>query len=277
MSVVFFTSCGYPTGWGSFSVFRQLRESICRVGYRVAWALEWVTLWEFHLLVVPMGWNWRVWFVQQMLEHLLLDEAGETTLRHLSPTPLWDVSPALALSQAEADESLACMLRRLETAGVVASAKPSSDALLGVELVESGTCWRPSPMKFWRTALALRELAFGKCRRTTQFSRALGHAMSLFGLRRELYSFPVFIPICDSHWRTCGPLWSGKFALLGRCSLLQGFSLETVGYNCSCGRRVSFLDGSCGSHCAVHRGQECGFNFGALAIQGTTACHLETA
>ena len=40
---------------------------------------------EFHLLVVPMRWNWAVWFVQQMLEHLLPDEAGETTLRHLPP------------------------------------------------------------------------------------------------------------------------------------------------------------------------------------------------
>ena len=39
---------------------------------------------EFHLLVVLMGWNWADWFVQQMLEHLLPDEAGETTLR----TPL---------------------------------------------------------------------------------------------------------------------------------------------------------------------------------------------
>ena len=95
---------------------------------------------EFHLLVVPMGWNCAVWFVQQMLEHLRPDEAGETTLRHLSPTPLWDFQvvklfyidkfAALALSQAEADESPARMLGRLETAGVVARAEPSSDALL---------------------------------------------------------------------------------------------------------------------------------------------------
>ena len=47
---------------------------------------------EFHPLVVPMGWNWAVWFVQQMLEDLLPDEAGETALGHLSPTPLWDDS-----------------------------------------------------------------------------------------------------------------------------------------------------------------------------------------
>ena len=73
---------------------------------------------------------------------------------------------ALALSQAETDESLTRMLRRLETAGVVARAEPSSDALLGFDLVESGTCWRPSPKKFWRIALAIREQAFGRCRRT---------------------------------------------------------------------------------------------------------------
>ena len=41
-----------------------------------------------------------------------------------------------------------------------------------------------------------------------------------------------------------------------------------MGYNCSCRRRVPFRDGSCGSHCAVHHSQECGFNFGTLAIQG---------
>ena len=50
------------------------------------------------------------------------------------------------------------MLGRLEAAGVVARADPSTDALLGFELVESGTCWRSSPKKFWRIALALREL-----------------------------------------------------------------------------------------------------------------------
>ena len=139
-----------------------------------SWTLQWVMLW-----------NW-VWFVQQVLEHLLPDEAGETTLRHLSPTQLWDDSPvvkllhidnfaALALSQAEADGPSARMLRRLQTAGVVARTEKSSDALLGVELVESGTCWRPSPKKFWRIALAFRELAFGRCRRAdTQISRPSG-------------------------------------------------------------------------------------------------------
>ena len=50
---------------------------------------------EFHLWVVPMGWNWAVWFAQQMLEHVLPDEAGESKLRHLSPTPLWDDSPVV--------------------------------------------------------------------------------------------------------------------------------------------------------------------------------------
>ena len=61
-----------------------------------------------------------------MLEHLLPDEAGETTLRHFSPTPHWCDSPvvkllcidnfaALAQSQVEADELLARVLGRLET------------------------------------------------------------------------------------------------------------------------------------------------------------------
>ena len=44
--------------------------------------------------------------------------------------------------------------------------EPSSDALLGLERAGSGTCCRPSPKKFWRIAMALRELAFGRCRRT---------------------------------------------------------------------------------------------------------------
>ena len=52
---------------------------------------------EFHLLVVLMGWNSGVCFVQQMLEHLLPDEAGETTLRRLSPTPDSDASPVAKL------------------------------------------------------------------------------------------------------------------------------------------------------------------------------------
>ena len=39
---------------------------------------------------------------------------------------------------------------------------------------------------------------------------------------------------------------------------------------------ASFRDESCGSRCAVHRGQECWFNFGTLAGQGANACYLET-
>ena len=68
------------------------------------------------------------------------------------------------------------MLGRLETVDVVARAEPSSDALLGFEIVDSGTCWRPSPKKFWRIALAIRELAFDTCRRmSTQIRRASGN------------------------------------------------------------------------------------------------------
>ena len=67
--------------------------------------------------------------------------------------------------------------------------RSSHRTLLGFELADPGTCWRPSPKKFWRVALALRELAFGRCRRTgTQINRALRHSISVFGLRRELYS-----------------------------------------------------------------------------------------
>ena len=81
------------------------------------------------------------------------------------------------------------MLERPETAGVAARTEPSSDALMGFELTDSGTCWQPSPKKLWRIPLALRELAFGRCRRSgAQINRALGHDMSSFGLRREQYS-----------------------------------------------------------------------------------------
>ena len=104
-----------------------------------------------------MGWNWAVWFVQQMLDHLWQDEAGETTLRHLSPTADWD-----ALSQTEADESLARMLRRLEAAEVMAREQPSTNALLGLELVGSGHVGGHRP----RNSGALRWLFFGRCRRT---------------------------------------------------------------------------------------------------------------
>ena len=162
---------------------------------------------------------------------------------------------------------------------MVATAGPSSDALLGFELVESGTCWRPSPKKFRRIAPALRELAFGKCRHTgSEISRALGHAMSLFGLRRELYSvFPVCIQFVTQCGGRVGRVWASvrrEFRIAW--ALQRVISLETVGYNCSCHRRVSFWHGSCGYHCAVHHGQECWFNFGTLAIQGANACYLET-
>ena len=209
------------------------------------------------------------------MEQLLPDEAGETTLRHLSPTPLWDDNPvvkllyidnfaALALSQAEADESLTRMMGRLGAAGVVARVELPTGALVGFQLVESETCWRPTPKKFWCIALALRELAFGKCRRTgTRISRALGHATSLFGSRRELDS--VFFE------GRVGRVWAlvrREYRIAWRCSYLQRLN-KAVGYNCSCGRLVSFGNGSCGSHCIVNSGLECWFNL-------ANACYLET-
>ena len=145
---MFFTSCGCRTGWDSFSVFHQLHESICRVGCIVAWALQQVVLLNSTCWWYEWAGIGAVWFV----------------------TRCWNISCRMNLAK-----------RR--------QAERSSDALLGFELDESGTCWRPSPWKFWRGALALRELASVRCRRTgTQIHRALGHAMSLFGLRRDLYS-----------------------------------------------------------------------------------------
>ena len=58
-----FTSFGNHS-WGSSSVFRQMRENIHRVGYRVAWDTSVGDVVEFHSLLVPMGWNWassRCW------------------------------------------------------------------------------------------------------------------------------------------------------------------------------------------------------------------------
>ena len=88
--------------------------------------------------MVPTGCNWAVWFVQQMFEHLLLDEAGETTLSPGVGLLYIDNFAALALSQVEADDSLTRMLGRLETTCLVARAESSSDTLLGFELADSG-------------------------------------------------------------------------------------------------------------------------------------------
>ena len=78
---------------------------------------------------------------------------------------------------------------------MVARVELSTDALLGIDR----GLWNilaAMSRTFWRVALAHRELVFGRCRRTgAQISGALGHAMSLFGLRRELYS--VFQHACQ--------------------------------------------------------------------------------
>ena len=84
----------------------------------------------FHLLVVPMGWNWAVCFVQQMLEQLFAGCSWRNDVETPVTNPSRDDNPvvklprvenfsALALAQAEADESLTRMLGRLEAAGRV--------------------------------------------------------------------------------------------------------------------------------------------------------------
>ena len=100
-------------------------------------------------------------------------------------------------------ETLARMLRRLETAGVVARAEPSSDALLGFELVESGTCWRPTP-KNSGVLLWLFE-SWPVANVVARVLKSTTPSDMPFGSRRELFSVvPERIPICDSLWRTCG-------------------------------------------------------------------------
>ena len=70
------------------------------------------------------------------------------------------------------------MLGRLETVDVVARAEPSSDALLGFEIVDSRTCWRRLPRSSGVSRWLIRELAFDTCRRmSTQIRRALGQCL----------------------------------------------------------------------------------------------------
>ena len=69
---VAFTKCGYQVGWlGQFFGLSPIaRRHLPRwLQGRVDSPPSDVV--EFHSVVVPMDWNWAVWFVQQMLEHLL--------------------------------------------------------------------------------------------------------------------------------------------------------------------------------------------------------------
>ena len=113
-----------------------------------------------------MDWNWAIWFVQKMLEHVFPDEAGETTLRQMNPQhTCWNAWRQLVWWQRRSLQTRCWVLNFL----ILELAGGHLSKISGV--------------------LALRELAFGRRRRTgTQVNRALGHAMSLFGLRRELFS-----------------------------------------------------------------------------------------
>ena len=216
-------------------------------------------------MLVPMGWNWAVWFVQQTLQHLF--PGGAEMTFHQPHTGMIDNFPALALSQVEADESLTRMLGRLETVGVVARVEPRTRCW-DLNAV-SGTCWRPSPRTFWRVALALQELTLADV-----------VAATLSGMQCLCLDYDVNFTAFSSMrvnlritsedvWDVCGPLCGGNCAFLGHCSTWD-FTVHPADASLS-------GMGVCRSRCAVHGGQKCWFNFRTWAIQAANGCSFETS
>eukprot|EP00959_Pyramimonas_sp_CCMP1952_P466036 9489324-Pyramimonas_sp.AAC.1 len=95
----------------------------------------------------------------------------------------------MGTSASEANTRLEHMLGAVSAAGVDASPEPAGAPLLGFELDSTGTQWRPTARKFWKVALALRALGWGRQRRTgRQIARAVGHASAIMLLRPEMLS-----------------------------------------------------------------------------------------
>ncbi|CAK0881998.1 unnamed protein product, partial [Prorocentrum cordatum] len=175
---------------------------------------------RLRLRVVRMGWSWTVYFVQQAMQRILGDVVpADYLLAECMPrAPVQpgsgvsliyvDNFAALATSQEEAGCLLEEMLAAVAAAGAEAGPGPQGSPLLGFELDSEGTRWRPSARKFWRVALALRALGWGKTRRAErQIARVVGNASAIVLLRLEMLS-PARV------WASVGKELRAAWALL---------------------------------------------------------------
>ncbi|CAK0899549.1 unnamed protein product, partial [Prorocentrum cordatum] len=177
---------------------------------------------RLRLRVVPMGWSWAVYFIQHVMMEILRPcaPADRWLAQYVPREPVCpgsgasliyiDNFAALGTSAAEANARLEHMLGAVAAAGVDASPEPAGAPLLGFELDSTGTQWRPTARKFWKVALALRTLGWGRQRRTgRQIARAVGHASAIKLLRPEMLSiFSAVYVFADRYFGQPARVWA---------------------------------------------------------------------
>ncbi|CAK0806514.1 unnamed protein product, partial [Prorocentrum cordatum] len=177
---------------------------------------------RLRLRVVPMGWSWAVYFIQHAMMEILRPcaPADRWLAQYVPREPVCpgsgasliyiDNFAALDTSPTEANARLEQMLGAVAAAGVDAAPEPAGAPLLGFELDPTGTQWRPTARKFWKVALALRTLGWGRQRRTgRQIARAVGHASAIMLLRPEMLSiFSAVYVFADRYFGQPARVWA---------------------------------------------------------------------
>ncbi|CAK0874888.1 unnamed protein product [Prorocentrum cordatum] len=177
---------------------------------------------RLRLRVVPMGWSWAVYFIQHAMMEILRPcaPADRWLAQYVPREPVCpgsgtsliyiDNFAALGTSPTEANARLEQMLGAVAAAGVDAAPEPAGAPLLGFELDPTGTQWRPTARKFWKVALALRTLGWGRQRRTgRQIARAVGHASAIMLLRPEMLSiFSAVYVFADRYFGQPARVWA---------------------------------------------------------------------
>ena len=111
----------------------------------------------FLLTVVPMGWSWAVWMIQTTMEHLIGKSSDSVvSLALYQGAPKVDLTvdaqiiyidnfASITVCSERSEQGLACMLARLEDAGVLAGPELPGLPLLGFGISACGVVGCPRP------------------------------------------------------------------------------------------------------------------------------------
>jgi len=192
---------------------------------------------QFRSRVVPMGWAWGVHLIQHanlfLLDGVLpdcdwsVDKRPAAVISSGRPAKVLYIDN-FGLIGVDGDPTvprgLDSMLGSFARVGVGTTRDDTTEGgeLLGFELRKDGGRWRPTRVKFWRVALALRHM-LRPCFTCTgaDLEIFVGHLVALFTIRREFYSLlhAVYAFIHRSYLRR-QPLWASVRAELQNCYAL---------------------------------------------------------
>ena len=209
-----------PTGLRKFFGLRRIRAGQLGIDL-VEGASVQPEQWIYpRVRVVPMGWSWAMWWVQNLSERICgrtgLTESERLRDGQSAPTGhFWHIQyvdnlRVFGRNKKEVEDRFWAAVDGLRQAGLTVHEIEIGDShakMLGWE-VSTSSRLRPTPQRIWRIRVAIREILRRGRASGQQLERLLGHMTFVSLCRREgLSVLGEIYTFCKRHYQVVTPLW----------------------------------------------------------------------